>query len=68
VLLERSRDGRLSGCREAGKPDGEALLLAGCVALCAREGRVPGDVAGRELLAMFACDGWRGMAGLTSTL
>jgi hypothetical protein len=57
VLLERSRDGRLSGCGEPGEPDGETLLLAGCVALCAREGRVPGDVAGGELLAMFACDG-----------
>jgi hypothetical protein len=45
VLLERCRDGRLSGCGETSKPDGEALLLAGCVALCAREGWVPGDVA-----------------------
>lgn len=45
VLLERSRDGRLSGRGKACEPDGEAGLLAECVALGAREGRVPGDVA-----------------------
>ena len=46
VLLERCRDCGLSGCRETGEPDGEAGLLAVCVALLARKGRVPGDVAG----------------------
>jgi hypothetical protein len=45
VLLKSSRDGRLSGCGEAGEPDGEALLLAGGVALCAGKGRMPGNVA-----------------------
>ena len=45
VLLERCRDGRLSGGGETGEPDCKALLFAGCVALCAREGRMPGDVA-----------------------
>ena len=48
VLLERSRDGRLSRRRETGEPDGEARLLAECVALLTREGRVPCDVAGRR--------------------
>lgn len=45
MLLERSRDCGFSRCREAGEPDGEAGLLAECVALLAGEGRVPGDVA-----------------------
>lgn len=45
VLLKRSRDGRLSRRRKTCKPDGEAGLLAECVALSAREGRVPSDVA-----------------------
>lgn len=48
VLLERSRDGRLSRCRETGEPDGEAGLLAECVALLTRKGRVPCDVTGRR--------------------
>lgn len=45
VLLQRSRNGRLSGRRQAGEPDGGALLLAELVALLAGETRVPGDVA-----------------------
>lgn len=45
VLLKRSCDRRLSRRRETGKPDGEARLLAECVALSAREGRVPCNVA-----------------------
>lgn len=54
VLLEGGGDGGLARCRQAGEPDGEALLLAEGLALGAREGRVPGDVAtrfGRELSA-----------------
>ena len=68
VLLERSRDGRLSGRGKACEPDGEAGLLAECVALSARKGRVPGDVAvdvqytsrsdpGLQMV------GWRGVGG-----
>jgi hypothetical protein len=45
VLLERRRDGRFSRRRETSEPDGEAGLLAELVALGAREGWVPGDVA-----------------------
>ena len=45
MLLERSRNGRLSRRRETSEPDGEAGLLAVRVALGAREGRMPGDVA-----------------------
>lgn len=45
VLLERSRDGGLARSRQAGEPDGEALLLAEAIALSARQRRVPGDVA-----------------------
>jgi hypothetical protein len=45
VLLECGCDGRFAGCREAGEPDCEAFLLAKAVALSAREGRVPCDVA-----------------------
>ena len=51
VLLERSGDGRLARGRQASEPDGEAALLAECVALAAGERRVPGDVAaGREFM------------------
>jgi len=46
VLLERCRDGGFARRREAGEPDGEAFLLAVAIALGAREGRVPCDVAG----------------------
>lgn len=46
MLLERSCDGRLSRSRETGEPDGEAGLLAECVALLTGEGRMPCDVAG----------------------
>jgi hypothetical protein len=45
MLLERRCDGGLSGRREAGEPDGEALLLAEAIALSARQRWVPGDVA-----------------------
>lgn len=45
VLLERRGHRRLARGREAGEPQREALLLAQVVALGAREGRVPGDVA-----------------------
>ena len=45
VLLERGRNGGFARGREAGQPDGEAALLAELVALMAREGRVPSDVA-----------------------
>lgn len=46
VLLEGCGDGGLARGREAGEPDGQALLAAELVALFARERRVPGDVAG----------------------
>lgn len=45
VLLERGRDGGLARGRQAGQPDGEAALAAELIALAARQGRVPGDVA-----------------------
>lgn len=45
MLLEGGSDGGLARGGEAGEPDGQALLLAGFVALLAREGGVPGDVA-----------------------
>lgn len=45
VLLERCRNSRLARRRKTSEPDGEAGLLAECVALGAREGRVPGNVA-----------------------
>lgn len=47
VLLERGGDGGLARRREARQPDREAALAARLVALAAREGRVPGDVAER---------------------
>lgn len=46
VLFEGCGDGGLARGREARQPDGEATLAARLVALAAREGRVPGDVAG----------------------
>lgn len=45
MLLECGRDGGFSGRAEACEPDCEAALLAEGVALAAREGWVPGDVA-----------------------
>lgn len=45
VLLERGGHGGLAGGGEAGQPDCEAALAAQLVALAAREGRMPGDVA-----------------------
>lgn len=45
VLLERRRHRRLARGREPREPQREALLLAQLVALRARQGRVPGDVA-----------------------
>lgn len=49
MLFERSCDGRLARGAETGEPDGEAALPAESVALAARQGRVPGDVAGHVL-------------------
>lgn len=48
VLLERCGDGGFTGRGEAGEPDCEAGLLAEFVALAAREGWVPCDVAMRK--------------------
>ena len=68
VLLKRSRDGRLSRRRKTCEPDGEAGLLAECVALSARKGRVPGDVA-VDVQYTARSDpglkmvGWRGLEG-----
>lgn len=45
VLLEGCGDGGLARGRETGQPQGEAALAVELVALGAREGRVPGDVA-----------------------
>lgn len=45
MLLESGGHGGFARGGEAGEPNGEALLLAGFVALLAREGGVPGDVA-----------------------
>lgn len=45
VLLEGRGDGRLARGREPREPDRVAALLAQSVALGAREGRMPGDVA-----------------------
>lgn len=45
MLLKRGRYGRFAGCAEAGEPNCEAALFAECVALAAREGWVPCDVA-----------------------
>ena len=47
VLLQRRGHRRLARRRQAREPDGEALLLAEALALLAREGGVPGDVAVR---------------------
>lgn len=45
MLLESGSDSGLARGREASKPDGQATLTTELVALFAREGRVPGDVA-----------------------
>jgi hypothetical protein len=65
VLLERSCDGRLSGRREASEPDGEAGLLAECIALLTGEGWVPCDVASRCQYSLSWSQGAKngGMAG-----
>lgn len=56
VLLEGGGDGGFARGGEASEPDGEALLLAEGLALGAREGGVPGDVArGTEKLLVFEC-------------
>jgi len=47
VLLESDGDGGLSGGGETSEPEGETLLLAELIALGAREGCVPCDVAVR---------------------
>lgn len=47
VLLKRCGDGGFTGRGKACEPDCEAGLLAEFVALAAREGRVPCDVAGK---------------------
>ena len=67
MLLEGGGDGGLARGGQAGEPDGETLLLAGLVALLAREGGVPGDVAasglsaisGRENLERATAPAWR---------
>jgi len=48
VLLKCGCNGRFTRRRQAGKPDGKALLLAVLVALVARERRMPCDVAVRR--------------------
>lgn len=45
MLLESSGNGGLARGRKTGQPDGETALAAGLIALLARQGRVPGDVA-----------------------
>lgn len=45
VLLERGGDGGFARGREACQPDCEAALAAQLVALTAREGGMPSDVA-----------------------
>lgn len=45
MLLKGGRDSRFSRRGESGKPDCEATLLAEVIALGAREGGVPCDVA-----------------------
>jgi hypothetical protein len=45
VLLQGRSDGGLARGREPREPDGEATLAAELVALVAREGGMPGDVA-----------------------
>lgn len=62
VLLEGGGDGGFARGRETGKPEGEAALLAELVALAAREGRVPGDVAIIPRHGVGVCHGrggWR---------
>lgn len=53
VLLEGCCDGGFARCRETGEPDCEALLLAECVALSARERGVPCDVAASDMLVIL---------------
>ena len=48
MLLKSCRNGGFAGCGEAGKPDGEALLLAESVALSTGKRWVPGNVAGEK--------------------
>ena len=61
VLLKRSGDGRLARGGQASEPNGEAALLAECVALAAGERRVPGDVAaGREFMLRWEMAGYGG--------
>ena len=55
MLLEGCCDGGLARGGEAGEPDGEAALLAQVVALAAREGRVPGDVAAGRHVVLVVC-------------
>jgi hypothetical protein len=51
MLLESSGNGGLARGRETGQPDGKTALAAGLVALLARQGRVPGDVAASTIIS-----------------
>lgn len=70
VLLERSCDGRLSRRRETSEPDGEAGLLAECIALLTGERRVPCNVAGgcQNSLSWFERPKNGGMVGFRGAL
>lgn len=59
VLLQGRGDGRLARSREAREPDGEAALAAELVALMAREGGVPGDVAVAVVVVLVRDRGMR---------
>lgn len=69
VLLERRRDGRLSGRRETCEPDRVSALSAERLALAAAEGLVPGDVAVGDVSCGFCLRSlvggvvWRGRGG-----
>lgn len=56
VLFQGRGDGGLARGREAREPDGEAALSAELVALVAREGRVPGDVAVAVVVVVLVRD------------
>jgi hypothetical protein len=56
VLLESGGDGGLAGAGETGHPDGETTLAVELIALLAREGRVPVDVAACLVVSREAHD------------
>lgn len=62
VLLERRRNGRLSGRRETSEPDRVSALSAERLTLAAAEGLVPGDVAVEDVSCGFCLRSpcWRG--------